>query len=555
MTTRLRRLLERPEIGFLMESHNGLSAKIASEAGFEAIWASGLSMSAALGVRDNNEATWTQLLEVIEFMTDASDVPILIDGDTGYGDFNILRRVIRKLESRGVAGICIEDKIFPKTNSFINGHSQPLAPIDEFCGKIRAGVASRSDPDFVVVARVEAFIAGWGLDEALRRASAYHDAGADAILMHSALRKPDEVFAFLDRWENRCPVVLVPTKYYTTPTDEFARRGASAVIWANHLLRSSIAAMQRTAETIHQDRSLMSVEDRIVPVAEVFRLQGAAELAEAERRFLPAAVKRTSAVIFAFDRGDEMGSATVDRPKAMVHVAGKPILRQAVADFRGAGVAQIEVIRGYQKNAVDLDNVVYRDTDITGDRREIEALAAATPLSGSTIIAYGDVLFRRFIVTALADSEADFAVMVDTAWRDSRNRDRYADYVVAKTPTPNPATQSSSDAEANVFASPCVFDVVHDRNTDDIMGEWIGMLKLSPRGAEICNAIVAEVCVDTQSTTAKVAKGSHDEFRDMAWLIRQLVRRGHVVEVLCTSGNWLDCDTIADALDAGDFAS
>ena len=122
----LRALLEAPGLDFLMEAHNGLSAKIVEEAGFKGIWASGLSMSAALGVRDSNEASWTQVLDQLEFMSDATRIPILVDGDTGYGNFNNVRRLVRKLCQRQIAGVCIEDKLFPKTNSFI-GEAQPLA--------------------------------------------------------------------------------------------------------------------------------------------------------------------------------------------------------------------------------------------------------------------------------------------------------------------------------------------------------------------------------------------------------------------------------------------
>ena len=165
-TSKLKHMINRAEMSFLMEAHNGLSAKIAEEAGFEAIWGSGLSISASLGCRDNNEASWTQVLDVVEYMADATRIPILLDGDTGYGNFNSMRRLVRKLEQRGCAGVCIEDKIFPKTNSFIRGASQPLADIEEFAGKIRAGKEAQVDSDFVIVARVEAFIAGWGLDEA-----------------------------------------------------------------------------------------------------------------------------------------------------------------------------------------------------------------------------------------------------------------------------------------------------------------------------------------------------------------------------------------------------
>src|SRR5439155_14119355 len=200
---KLKQLIRSPELSFLMEAHNGLSARIAEEAGFEGLWASGLSISAALGVRDSNEASWTQVLEVLEFMADATRVPILVDGDTGHGNFNNMRRLVCKLEQRGIAGVCIEDKVFPKTNSFINGTAQPLAEVEEFCGRIKAGKDAQKNDEFVIVARVEAFIAGWGLQEALRRAEAYRQAGADAILIHSAQRSPHEILSFKEEWGDR----------------------------------------------------------------------------------------------------------------------------------------------------------------------------------------------------------------------------------------------------------------------------------------------------------------------------------------------------------------
>ncbi len=291
-TTQLRQLIQSPELSFLMEAHSGLSAKIAEEAGFAGIWASGLSISAMLGLRDNNEASWTQVMDVAEFMSDATEIPILLDGDTGYGNFNSVRRLVRKLEQLGIAGVCIEDKLFPKSNSFIRGKSQPLAEIDEFCGKIRAAKDSQDDEDFVVVARTEAFIAGWGLTEALKRAEAYRQAGADAILIHSALKNPIEVLEFKDEWGDRLPVVIVPTKYYSTPTETFRRAGFSTVIWANHLMRSSLAAMQETAREIFLRESLVEVEGRVAPLHEVFRLQDEQELEEAERRYLPASPEK-----------------------------------------------------------------------------------------------------------------------------------------------------------------------------------------------------------------------------------------------------------------------
>jgi phosphoenolpyruvate phosphomutase len=288
-SAKLRAMLKSEPLEFLLEAHNGLSARIVREAGFSGIWASGLSIAAQFGVRDNNEASWTQVVDMLEFMVDASDLPILLDGDTGYGNFNNLRRLVRKLEQRGIAGVCIEDKQFPKTNSFLNGERQPLADIAEFAGKIAAGKDTQRDADFCIVARVEALIAGWGMDEALRRAEAYRRAGADAILIHSKLSKADEIVTFAREWARRAPLVIVPTRYYSTPTEVFRQLGISVVIWANHMVRSAAAAMQSVAREVQASHSVMNVEDRIASVEEIFRLQDAQEYFDAERVYLSAA--------------------------------------------------------------------------------------------------------------------------------------------------------------------------------------------------------------------------------------------------------------------------
>ena len=284
--SRLRALIESPELTFLMEAHNGLSARIVEEAGFAGIWASGLAISASLGVRDCNEASWTQTLECVEFMADAAKIPILVDGDTGHGNFNNARRFVAKLEQRGAAGVCLEDKLFPKTNSFINGDEQDLADLHEFSGRIAAAADARHDRDFVIVARTEALVVGRGVAEALRRAEAYWRAGADAILIHSARADASEVLEFKRAWGNQLPVLAVPTKYHRTPTEVFREAGFSTVIWANHLLRACVTAMQATAARIFADQCLHNVEGEVATLAELFRLQRMDELAAAEQRYV-----------------------------------------------------------------------------------------------------------------------------------------------------------------------------------------------------------------------------------------------------------------------------
>lgn len=291
-SNKLRSLLESANVEFIMEAHNGLSATIVEEAGFKGIWGSGLSISASHGVRDNNELSWTDVVNTMKFMSNATSIPILLDGDTGFGNFNNFRQLLQELVKHDVGGVAIEDKLFPKTNSFINGESQTLADIEEFSGKIRAGkdfLKSIGREDFVIVARVESFIAGTGLEDALKRAKAYAEAGVDAILMHSKLADCSEIEAFMNVWKiiSKVPVVIVPTKYYKTPTTKFKEMGISLVIWANHNLRSSITAMQETTKKIFEESSLVNVEPNVAPLNEVFRLQKADELEEAEKKYLP----------------------------------------------------------------------------------------------------------------------------------------------------------------------------------------------------------------------------------------------------------------------------
>ena len=530
-TARLKRLIQKKELSFIMEAHNGLSAKVVEEAGFEGIWGSGLSISAALGVRDNNEASWTQVLEVVEFMADATKIPILLDGDTGYGNFNSMRRLVTKLEQRGVAGVCIEDKIFPKTNSFIRGNAQPLAEIDEFAGKIKAGKEAQTDDDFVIVARVEAFIAGWGLDEAMRRAEAYRLAGADAILIHSALRAPTEILAFKKEWGDRLPVVIVPTKYYTTPTDVFREHGFALCIWANHVMRSALTAMQSTAKQIFKDQNLLNVEDKVVSVAEVFRIQGESELEAAEKLYLPKNAQNTRAIVLAASRGEELGDLTKDKPKAMVDIGGKPLLAHIVATYRGAGIKDITVVRGYKKEAVNLPSLTFVDNDEYATSQEVVSLTKAIgALEGRAIISYGDVLFKKYIVQQLMDSDADFAVAVDADWKASRNRGRLADYAVCSEP-------NSKTLESRAVLK----DVVSDPESAGIEGEWMGFLKVSDTGAKVLREHLASLGDDV----AKKLK--------MPDVLKGLVKAGHEVQVVYTTGHWLDVDSVNDVIQASSF--
>lgn len=279
----IQKRLARGEHTQFMEAHNGLSAKIVEHAGFEAIWASGLSISAAMGLSDRNEASWSQVINALEQMADNTSIPILVDGDSGFGNYLNVMRFVKKLKQININAVCIEDKMFPKVNSFI-GENQTLAPVNEFCNKIRAAKDTGGD-EFTVVARIEALISGHPMEEALVRAEAYKDAGADAILIHSKKSDAEEVFTFSKEWGGKLPLFAVPTKYYNTEYQEFVKHGISNLIWANHLIRSSVRSMKETADRIYKEKSLINVEKNVSSLDELFSLTTERYMDELEAKY------------------------------------------------------------------------------------------------------------------------------------------------------------------------------------------------------------------------------------------------------------------------------
>ncbi len=526
----LRDLLASADLSFLLEAHNGLSAKIVEEAGFQGIWASGLTLSAAMALRDSNEASWTQVLEALEHMTDATSIPILLDGDTGYGNFNNVRRLVRKLCERNVAGVCIEDKLFPKTNSFI-GEAQPMADVDEFCGRIKAGKDSQLNDEFVLVARVEALICGHGMNEALRRAEAYRQAGADAILIHSKQSVATEVLRFAEQWAGRAPLVVVPTKYYSTPTDYFRQAKISTVIWANHMLRAAITAMRETARLIRDTQSLIDVEHRIASVSDIFRLVDNRELEEAERRYIP---QKTAprAIVLAASRGD-LGSITLDRPKCMVDIRGQSLLQRLVSTFTASGIKDITVVCGYQKNAVKIDGVAIVENDRFEGTGELYSLhCAMSALSGPTVVAYGDVLFRKYILDNLLDSSSDIVLAVDSLTKD-RATLQTRDLVVCD----RPFSADYLDEQPTYLHS-----MESGLASSFIHGEWMGLASFSALGAERLRAEM-----DSMQAEGLLAQA------DLPALFTRLAAK-YPVCVKYYTGHWLDVDTLTDLAAARNFS-
>ncbi|WP_241059187.1 phosphonopyruvate hydrolase [Achromobacter xylosoxidans] len=284
---RFRQKLQAPVLMHAMSAHNPLSAKLAAEAGFDAIWGSGFELSASHAVPDANILSAGLHLEMMRAIAAVVDVPVIADIDTGFGNAINVAYVVPQYEAAGVSAVVMEDKTFPKDTSLRADGRQELVRVAEFQGKIEAACAARRDSDFCVIARTEALIAGLGQAEALARAAAYEAAGADAILIHSKQTTPDEVLAFIAAWSGRVPLVLVPTAYPQLREADIQALGkVGLVIYGNHAIRAAVGAMREVFARIRNDGGIHGVDAGLPTVRDIIDLQGDADMRELERRFL-----------------------------------------------------------------------------------------------------------------------------------------------------------------------------------------------------------------------------------------------------------------------------
>lgn len=271
----------------IMAAHSPLSAILAEEAGFDGIWASGFELSALYGLPDMSLITMTQHLDMLRAIAGQSSLPIVADIDTGYGNALNVIHAIREYEKAGTAAVVIEDKTFPKVTSLAADGRQELLRIEEHQGKIKAAVTTRADPDFLVIARTEALIAGLGEKEALTRGMAYAEAGADMVLIHSKKKDPGEIESFSREWKGPVPLVIVPNAYPELDATRIRALGnIRMTIYGNYGIRAATTAMQHAFRRIIADGGVQNVHKDIVPVEEIFRLQKMDQVKADEKRFL-----------------------------------------------------------------------------------------------------------------------------------------------------------------------------------------------------------------------------------------------------------------------------
>lgn len=283
----LRSALANGNLFTAMAAHNPLTAKLAEEAGFSGIWGSGFELSASYAVPDANILSAGTHLEMMRAIASVVSIPLIADIDTGFGNAINVSYVVPQYEAAGASAIVMEDKTFPKDTSLRADGRQELVRIDEFQGKVAAATNARRDRDFVVIARTEALIAGQGQAQAIKRAEAYAEAGADAILIHSKQKTPDEILAFIDAWRGNVPLVLVPTAYPQLTEADIAVLGkVGIVIYGNHAIRAAVGAMRTVFARIRAEGGIRSVDLSLPSVKEIIALQGDARMRDLEAKYL-----------------------------------------------------------------------------------------------------------------------------------------------------------------------------------------------------------------------------------------------------------------------------
>lgn len=280
----------------LVGAHNAITSQLVEEAGFDGVWASGLEISASLGYPDANILTMNEVLNITKEMTASCNIPVIADCDNGFGGINNVIRTVKEYEKAGVAGICIEDKKFPKINSFVeNDHT--LVPIDDFNSKIIAAKETREDNNFILIARTEALISGLSIDDAVKRANSYLRAGADLVLIHSKKNDISEINKFFEKFDHPSKVVLVPTTYSNITYTELEELNINIVIHANQLLRSIIFNSRIFLNKLKNADSISEIESDISKVSDIFSFQNMEEFTEKEKEYIKLGKKTTENIM------------------------------------------------------------------------------------------------------------------------------------------------------------------------------------------------------------------------------------------------------------------
>jgi phosphoenolpyruvate phosphomutase len=548
----LKNIIARKGMARLLEAHSGLSGIIADTARverdgavleYDGLWESSLTDSASKGLPDASIIGYESRMHTIDEILYVTTKPMVVDGDTG-GEPAQFAYLVKHLERRGVSGVIIEDKVYPKRNSLDAAADQSLEDPAVFANKIRAGQAAKLLGEFWVIARLESLIAGVGVRDALRRAEQYIDAGVDGIMIHSAKKDPQEIFAFVEAYDRLCrglsrrPVLVsVPTVYNTVTDTELADRGFNVIIHANHLLRSAYRAMIEAAETILTAGRSLEADPLCTPVSKIFHAVGFDRITERDREL--SRVTHPPVIIPAAGRD----AVFTDRPKSLVPIAGRTLIDFQLEAIRRAGLNQVVVIRGHEGAQFDerfqgapvtlCANPRY---DATFDLFSL--FQAEGHLEHGFFLVYADILFDHTILPRLLGAGQDIVLAVDGSYRYHKHQvDKRLDLVAARTrrPTARRALATSVLTE--------IAQIGKRLDMDAADYEFTGIAYFSPRGAA---RLREQYHACLRAVTGSFHEAPSLERASLTDILQDLVDGGVPVYGLELHQGWLEIHTAED---------
>ena len=479
-----------------LEAHSGLSGLVTEKLDFDFIWESSLTDSASKGLPDASIVGNESRIHTIDEILNVTTKPMIVDGDTG-GDEDNFRFLIKRLENQGVSAVIVEDKIFPKRNSFGGTVGAGMEDPNIFSKKLEVGMKTKSTNDFLIIARLESLIAGLGMNETMMRAEKYINAGVDGIMIHSKLKEPSEVLEFIPKFEKLCTklgkrpyLIAVPTTYNTISDDELINSGVDIIIHANHLLRAAYKSMLETASLISNSRRSYESDSNIASVKEIFSAVGYDKIIERDKEKSP----NISALIVS--AGDHKINNT---QRSLNKISGKPLINHQIETFKKSGIDKIKIT---VNNLSEFDPFLDKDInaieikDIEQNQMLNSIMTGIENIEGPAIITYGDILFNNKIISGLVSNENDIVIAVDSSFKYHKHDiDKKLELVSYANPDSN-----LSRRKLRMTDTFEVKKISKNLNIEEAQSEFFGLAYFSKNGISKLKSCYEEIKKDKTSS-------------------------------------------------------
>ncbi len=526
----LKKILEKKGNAVGLEAHSGLSGIVVEKSEFDFVWESSLTDSASKGLPDASIVSNESRLHTIEEILNVTTKPMIVDGDTG-GDEDNFRFLVKRLENQGVSAVIVEDKIFPKRNSFGGTVGAGMEDPDTFSKKLLIGMNTKSTSDFLIIARLESLIAGLGMEETMSRTEKYINSGIDGIMIHSKLKTPDEIIEFIPKYEALCSklgrrpyLIAVPTTYNSISDKELIDLGVDIIIHANHLSRASFQSMLDTAKLISESGRSLESDENIASVKELFSAVGYDKILERDSEKTP----NISAIIAsAGNQSDD------DKPRSLVNISGKPLAYHQIETLKKVGIENIVMTVNDLDKFEDIQNSGAKiiESNFPEEKKLLHSIMSADKyLNDHALITYGDILFNEKIISSLISSKEDIVIAADSSYRyHKHNVDKKLELV-----SYSEKKSSSNRRQLKMSELHQISRLGKNLDIESAEAEFIGIAYFSPKGIKDLK----------QSFSMMSDMGSSEGL--LIDVLNFMIKKGIKINSMEFDGGWIELHTKED---------